>query len=333
MNEVKNGGSLSPDPDGLDVAVLVPCFNEEATVARVIEDFRSALPRATIFVYDNASTDRTAEAARAAGAVVRHEPLRGKGNVVRRMFADIEADIYVLVDGDDTYEASSAPAMTRRLIDENLDMVAGARAARDDSAFRPGHRHGNRLLSGIVAGLFGNRFSDMLTGYRVLSRRFVKSFPSLTTGFEIETELTVHALELRMPVREVPIDFRERPKGSDSKLRTVRDGMRILGMILVLMKEERPLAFFTSIFAALALLSVILAWPLLPTYLETGKVPRFPTAILASATMLLAFLNLACGLILDTVTRGRRELKRMHYLAIPSVGARAGHGSGASSRN
>jgi hypothetical protein len=302
----------------LDVAVLVPCFNEEATVARVVEDFRAALPGAVVWVYDNASTDRTAQAAEGAGATVRREPLKGKGNVVRRMFADIEADIYVLVDGDDTYDAGAAPEMVRRLIDGSLDMVAGARTPGNGSAYRPGHRFGNRVLSGIVGALFGSRFKDMLTGYRVLSRRFVKSFPVLTSGFEIETELTVHALELSMPVEEVPIGFKDRPEGSDSKLRTVRDGLRILTMILVLLKEERPLGFFTSVFAVLALTSVALAAPLLPTYLETGLVPRFPTAILASATMLLAFLSLAAGLILDTVTRGRRELKRMFYLTIPA---------------
>jgi glycosyltransferase involved in cell wall biosynthesis len=289
------------------------------------------LPGAKIWVYDNASTDRTAEVAAAAGASVQREPLRGKGNVVRRMFADVEADIYVLVDGDDTYDAAAAPEMVRQLVEENLDMVAGARAPRDDAAYRPGHQFGNRMLSSIVAALFGSRFTDMLTGYRALSRRFVKSFPALTTGFEIETELTVHALELRMPVKEVPIGFGERPTGSDSKLRTFRDGLRILTMILVLVKEERPLEFFGALFGVLALVSIALALPLLPTYLETGLVPRFPTAILASATMLLAFLSLAAGLILDTVTRGRRELKRMHYLAIPSVGA--DQGSGASSRN
>jgi glycosyltransferase involved in cell wall biosynthesis len=300
------------------VAVLIPCFNEQATIAKVVRDFQVALPDATVYVYDNASEDRTAEAARTAGAVVRREPVRGKGNVVRRMFADVEADVYVLIDGDDTYDAGAAPAMVRRLLDDDLDMVAGARAAADGSAFRTGHRHGNRLLSGIVGALFGSRLKDMLTGYRVLSRRLVKSFPALTTGFEIETELTVHALELRMPVAEVAVGYRERPKGSDSKLRTVRDGLRILGTIAVLLKEERPRGFFGSIFGVLAVVAIVLAWPLLPTYLETGKVPRFPTAILASATMLLAFLSLAAGMILDTVTRGRRELKRMHYLAIPS---------------
>jgi hypothetical protein len=320
--DVDRASSGSPTRP-LDVAVLVPCFNEEGTVAKVVEDFRAALPDAVVWVYDNASDDRTAEVARAAGASVRREPDRGKGNVVRRMFADVEADVYVLVDGDDTYEAGAVSGMIRRLLDDNLDMVAGARTPRDGSAFRPGHRFGNVALTSIVGALFGSRFKDMLTGYRVLSRRFVKSFPALASGFETETELTVHALELGMPVEEVPTDFRDRPEGSDSKLRTVRDGLRILTTILVLLKEERPLGFFTALFAVLGVTSVALAWPLLPTYLETGLVPRFPTAILASATMLLAFLSLAAGLILDTVTRGRRELKRMHYLAIPSTRALA----------
>jgi len=318
MNDGHETNDSATGRGALAIAVLVPCYNEEATIAKVVDDFRTVLPQATVWVYDNASTDRTAQVAEEAGARVRREPLLGKGNVVRRMFADIEADIYVLVDGDDTYDAGAAPEMVRRLIDGSLDMVAGARTPRDGSAYRPGHRFGNRVLSGIVGGLFGSRFTDMLTGYRALSRRFVKSFPVLTSGFEIETELTVHALELSMPVEEIPIDFRDRPEGSDSKLRTVRDGLRILTMILVLLKEERPLGFFTSVFTILALASVALAAPLLPTYLETGLVPRFPTAILASALMLLAFLSLAAGLILDTVTRGRRELKRMFYLTIPA---------------
>jgi len=301
-----------------DVAVLVPCFNEERTIAKVVKDFHAALPGAAVYVYDNASTDRTAEAARSAGATVRSEPLRGKGNVVRRMFADVDADVYILVDGDDTYDAGSARAMVDRLVGGNLDMVAGTREETGGGAYRRGHRLGNRVLTAIVSKIFGGGFSDMLTGYRVMSRRFVKSFPALAHGFEIETELTVHALGLRMPVDEMGSEYRERAHGSTSKLRTFRDGLRILKTIVVLLKEERPLAFFGSICIALAASSVLLAWPLLGTYLETGLVPRFPTAILASAIMLLAFLSLACGLILDTVTRARRELRRMHYLATPS---------------
>lgn len=304
--------------DDLDIAVLVPCYNEEVAIAKVVRDFAAALPEAKIYMYDNCSTDRTAEVARAAGAVVRAEPLPGKGNVVRRMFADIEADVYILVDGDDTYEAAAAPEMVERLVGENLDMVSGARANYDESSYRPGHRFGNALLSGIVAVVFGNRFKDMLTGYRVFSRRFVKSFPALASGFEIETELTVHALELRMPVVEVATRYNDRPVGTASKLNTYRDGFRILMTILVLLKEERPLPFFAGICGLLLTIAAALSWPLFLTYLDTGLVPRFPTAVLASAVMVLGFLSLACGLVLDTVTRGRREMKRMRYLEIPA---------------
>ncbi len=303
----------------LAIAVLVPCYNEAAAIAKVVEDFAAALPHATIYVYDNCSTDRTAEVARDAGAVVMIEPLRGKGNVVRRMFADVEADIYLLVDGDDTYEAAAAPALVERLVGENLDMVSGARANYGEGAYRPGHRFGNALLSGIVAVVFGNRFKDMLSGYRVFSRRFVKSFPALASGFEIETELTVHALELRMPVVEVATQYSDRPDGTASKLHTYRDGFRILMTILVLLKEERPLPFFAAICGLLMAISLVLSWPLFVTYIDSGLVPRIPTAILASAIMLLGFLSLGCGLVLDTVTRGRREMKRMRYLEIPAL--------------
>ena len=303
----------------LAIAVLVPCYNEEAAIAKVVEDFAAALPHATIYVYDNCSTDRTAEVARDAGAVVMTEPLRGKGNVVRRMFADVEADIYLLVDGDDTYEAAAAPALVERLVGENLDMVSGARANYGEGAYRPGHRFGNALLSGIVAVVFGNRFKDMLSGYRVFSRRFVKSFPALASGFEIETELTVHALELRMPVVEVATQYSDRPDGTASKLHTYRDGFRILMTILVLLKEERPLPFFGAICGLFLITAAVLSVPLVLTYLETGLVPRFPTAVLASAIVVLGFLSLACGLVLDTVTRGRREMKRMRYLEIPAL--------------
>ena len=300
------------------IAVLIPCYNEESTISKVVADFRAALPTATVYVYDNGSSDQSAERARQAGAVVATEPLRGKGNVVRRMFADIDADVFVLVDGDDTYAAAAAPSLVQRLIDENLDMVNGARSNEVGSAYRPGHRFGNVLLSRVVAAIFGNRFRDMLSGYRVLSRRFVKSFPGLASGFEIETELTVHALHLRIPVAEVLTEYKERPAGSESKLRTVHDGLRILSTIFVLLKEERPLAFFTSIFVVLALTSTGLAWPLLTTYLETGLVPRLPTAILATGLMLLAFLSLACGMILDSVSRGRWEMRRTRYLQFPA---------------
>ena len=307
----------------LSVAVLVPCYNEEAAIAKVVKDFRKALPNATIYVYDNASTDRTAAIASAAGAVVMHETQRGKGNVVRRMFADVEADIYILVDGDDTYAAAAAPSLVRRLVEGQLDMVNGSRKSEQREAYRFGHRFGNRLFSTIVARIFGKRFSDILSGYRVFSRRFVKSFPAQVRGFEIETELTVHALEMRMPVDEVETAYKERPEGSQSKLSTYKDGLRILWAIVILLKEERPLRFFGVIFGVLALTSVLLAYPLFVTYFEIGVVPRMPTAVLVCAMMLLAFLSLACGLILDTVTRGRREMKRMMYLSIPAMSAPA----------
>ncbi len=299
------------------IAVMVPCRDEAAAIARVVADFRQALPGAVIFVYDNGSSDDTARVAERAGAVVRSERLPGKGNVVRRMFSDIEADIYVLVDGDDTYDASAAPAMVEQLEQECLDMVVGARVASSDTAYRKGHRFGNRLLTGLVAFLFGDRITDMLSGYRVFSRRFVKSFPALSTGFETETELTIHALELRMPIEEMAFPYRVRPAESASKLNTYRDGLRILRTILKLTKEEKPLLFFGILSFVLGLSSVILAWPLFVTFMETGLVPRFPTAILATGLMLLAFLTLASGAILDTVTLGRRELKRLSYLGIP----------------
>lgn len=300
----------------LRIAVLVPCRNEAATISKVVDDFRSALPGATVYVYDNNSDDETAKLARDAGAVVRSELLAGKGNVVRRMFADVEADIYVLVDGDDTYDAASAGILIERLEAECLDMVNAVRVASGAAAYRPGHRFGNFILTGIVALIFGNRFTDLLSGYRIFSRRFVKSFPALTSGFEIETELTVHALELRMPIAEIETPYRERPSGSVSNLRTIQDGWRILRTILLLTKEERPLHFFGLFFAILAALSVILSWPVFITFLETGLVPRFPTAILSTGLMLVAFLSLGCGIVLDTVTRGRQEMKRMHYLSI-----------------
>ncbi|HUP35424.1 MAG TPA: glycosyltransferase family 2 protein [Candidatus Limnocylindria bacterium] len=311
---------IEPQPDAAEpyrIAVLVPCYNEEAAVGAVVRDFRAALPEATIYVYDNNSRDCTVDVARAAGAIVRHEPLPGKGNVVRRMFADVEADIYVLVDGDATYHAASAPVMIDKLITEQLDMVVGCRVGSDSRAYRAGHRLGNALFTGSVAKLFGNRFTDILSGYRVFSRRFVRSFPALAQGFEIETELCVHALELRMPIGEINTHYGARPEGSQSKLSTFRDGFRILVMILALFKNERPLQYFSIAFALLASVSLVLAAPLVQTYLESGLVPRFPTALLATGIMLLAFLSLTCGVILDTVTHGRREMKRLAYLSIP----------------
>jgi glycosyltransferase involved in cell wall biosynthesis len=298
------------------IAVLIPCYNEAASIEPVVQDFRRALPHATIYVYDNNSTDNTGERAQAQGAVVRRERLQGKGNVIRRMFADIEADAYVLVDGDATYDAADAPTMVEMLLSERLDMVNGARVSATDQAYRPGHKLGNTVLTWLVRIAFGAGLRDMLSGYKVLSRRFVKSMPLLSTGFEVETELAVHALSLRMPVTEWATRYRERPAGSNSKLRTVHDGVRILRAIVMLVKEERPLLFFTLAALLFALASVALGTPVVITFLETGLVPRLPTAVLATGVMLLSFLSLACGLILDTVTRGRKELKRMAYLAV-----------------
>ena len=299
------------------MAILIPCRDEAAAIAKVVQDFREALPDAAVFVYDNCSSDNTAAVAAKAGAIVRRESLPGKGNVVRRMFSDIEADVYVLVDGDDTYDATGAPAMVERLEDNYLDMIVGARVAASDSAYRAGHRFGNLLLTRLVAFLFGNRISDMLSGYRVFSRRFVKSFPALSAGFETETELTIHALELRMPIEEMSFPYKMRPVDSSSKLNTYRDGWRILKTIIKLAKEEKPFLVFGSLSVVFAFVSLLLAWPLLATYLETGLVPRLPTAILATGLMLLAFLTLACGAILDVVTLGRREVKRLSYLELP----------------
>ena len=297
------------------VAVLVPCYNEEMAIAKVVADFRAALPTAAIFVFDNNSTDRTVEAARAAGAVVFTEPHQGKGNVVRRMFADIEADVYVLVDGDATYDAPSAPKMIGRLLRERLDMVVGSRVDQDIAAYRAGHRTGNWLLTSFVGEVFGREFKDMLSGYRVFSRRFVKSFPVLSGGFEIETELTIHALEQGLPVAEIETPYYSRLEGSDSKLSTWRDGFRILLTIFRIYRAERPLRFFTAIGVLLAATSIGLGIPIVVTYVETGLVPRLPTAVLSMGLMVLASLSVSAGLVLDTVTRGRREAKLFAYLA------------------
>lgn len=299
---------------GQRVAVLVPCFNEETAIAKVVADFQAALPEATIYVYDNNSTDGTVEVARAAGAVVRREMHQGKGNVVRRMFADVEADIYVLVDGDATYDAPSVRGLIGHLVEDHLDMVVAARVEKEASAYRPGHRTGNRLLTGFFASVFNATFTDVLSGYRVFSRRFVKSFPVLSRGFEIDTELSVHALELDLAVGEVSTAYYARPEGSASKLSTWRDGLRILLTIVGLYRSERPLTFFSAIGIALAVVSVILAIPIFITYFEEGVVLRVPTAILSTGLMLLAFLSVVAGLVLDTVTRGRREMKLIAYL-------------------
>ncbi len=296
------------------IAVLIPCYNEEAAIGKVVADFAAVLPGATIYVYDNNSMDRTALVARTAGAVVRRETHQGKGHVVRRMFADVEADIYVLVDGDATYDSPSVRSMIAALLEGRLDMVVAARVDRDDAAYRRGHRTGNRLLTGFLAMVFGRAFTDILSGYRVFSRRFVKTFPVLSGGFEIETELTVHALELELPVAEIETPYFARPEGSASKLNTWRDGFRILWTIIRLYRSERPLHFFSGIGLGLAVASVVIAIPVFATYLREGTVPRLPTAILSTGLMLLAFLSISAGLVLDTVTRGRRELKLLAYL-------------------
>lgn len=303
----------------LRIAVLVPCYNEEAAVATVVADFRKALPSAAIYVYDNNSRDGTASVAREAGAIVRSERRQGKGNVVRRMFADVEADVYVLVDGDATYDAPSAPRMIDKLLDEHLDMVVGLRVDQAQAAYRLGHRTGNRILTDFLSSTFGQAFKDILSGYRVFSRRFVKSFPVLSDGFEIETELAVYALELSLPVAEVETPYYARPEGSFSKLNTWRDGFRILGTILRLYRSERPLRFFTVIGILLALGAITLAIPIVITFIETGLVPRFPTAILAMGLMIMALLSASSGLVLDTVTRGRREMKMLAYLSQPAL--------------
>jgi glycosyltransferase involved in cell wall biosynthesis len=308
-----DGGETS----GLQVAVLIPCYNEAVAIPQVVRDFRAALPHAGVYVYDNNSSDGTAVAAAAAGAIVRHEPWQGKGNVMRRMFSDVEADIYVIVDGDGTYHAASAPCLIDALLEQQLDMVVGARVEQASAAYRPGHRLGNRALTRLVSMIFGRNIRDMLSGYRVFSRRFVKSFPAMSSGFEIETELSVHALELRMKIAEIDTPYGARPEGSASKLSTLRDGWRILKLVSHLMKEERPADFFGATFLALLVLSLGLGVPVIVEFVQTGLVPRFPTAILATGIMVLAFLMLACGIILETVTTSRREMKRLAYLQIP----------------
>jgi glycosyltransferase involved in cell wall biosynthesis len=305
------------------VAVLIPCRDEAATIGKVVADMRAALPHAAIYVYDNNSSDNTVAAAGQAGARVRHETAQGKGHVVRRMFADVQADIYVLVDGDDTYDAAVAPVLVERLIDQQFDMVTAVRRMRSPAAYRRGHHFGNRLLTRLVGITFGATVADMLSGYRAFSRRFVKSFPALATGFETETEFTIHALALTMPIGEVAVDYRERPQGSASKLRTIRDGLRILRTIVLLVKEERPVPFFSTAALVLLLGGLGLGLPVVTEFTHTGLVPRLPSAVLAVGLTLLSFLSLACGLILDSVARGRKEAKRIAYLAMPAPGGLA----------
>ncbi len=296
--------------------MLLPCYNEEAAIGATVAGFKAALPDATIYVYDNNSTDRTQDLAKAAGAVVRSEKQQGKGNVVRRMFADIDADVYVMADGDLTYDPAAAPAMVDMLLAEQLDMIVGTRKHEAKEAYRGGHVLGNKLFTGILSGLFGRSFSDIFSGYRVFSRRFVKSFPVLSEGFEIETEMSVHALELRMPVGEVETSYGARPEGSQSKLSTYGDGWRILKTIVNLYRTERPVLFYGSIGALLVIAAIILAIPLVQTYLRTGLVPRFPTAIMVTGMVIIAVLCFFAGLILNTVTRGRREIRRLAYLSL-----------------
>ena len=299
------------------IAVIVPCYNEALTIGDIVRDFNACLPQAAVYVFDNNSSDATTAVATAAGAIVRGVPLQGKGNVIRRMFADVDADIYIMVDGDDTYDASVAPQLAEKLVREGLDMVVGTRITDEREAYRFGHRFGNRLLTGCVSAVFGNTFTDMLSGYRIFSRRYAKSFAAHAAGFETETELTVHALELRMPVAEVATVYKSRPEGSVSKLNTYRDGLRILWMIAKLFKNEKPLHFF-SLWAGLCVaIAALLAVPLLETFLQTGLVPRLPTALLCTGLSLFGVVLLSCGLILDTVTKGRIEQKRFAYLAVP----------------
>ena len=305
-----------------DLAILIPCFNEAVALPSVIADFNEAFPDATIYVFDNNSSDGSVDIARRCGAQVRKEPQQGKGNVVRRMFADVDADVYLLVDGDDTYSAKSGPAMVKLLLDQQLDMVVAKRISTDAGSYRFGHQFGNRAFTGIVAWLFGRRVSDMLSGYRVLSRRFVKSFPALSKGFEIETELTVHALSLNIPLGEMTSEYTGRPAASESKLNTVRDGAKILLAILRLTKAEKPLLFFSAIFTVLAAAALILGVPLILEWLQTGLVTRLPTALLSASLMVIGFLGLTNGILLSSLARNQREIKRMHYVNLPWLGNR-----------
>ena len=299
-----------------NIAILIPAYNEDITIKEVITSFAKELTSSKIYVYDNGSNDCTAEYARNAGAIVRTELHKGKGNVVRRMFADIEADLYILVDADATYDPSICKNMLTALIDGNLDMITAIREPVSSNAFRPGHRTGNFILSWLISALFGRHFSDVLSGYRAFSKRFVKSFPCFSKGFEIETELTVHALEMRMPIAEIAVKYKSRPDQSESKLRTYQDGIKIIRTILSLLRAARPFLFFGIIACILAIISIIIFYPILNTYLETGLVPRFPTAIASALLMLSAAVSMTSGIILHYITRTRLEMKMLHYLSI-----------------
>ena len=305
------------------IAVIIPCYNEAAAVQGVVSDFRTALPEADIYVFDNNSTDGTAQLAAEAGAIVRREVRQGKGHVVRRMFSDVEADVYVLVDGDQTYEAAAAPAMVQTLLRERLDMVTGVRAVSEAHAYRRGHRFGNRLLTRLIEVLFNARLADLLSGYRILSRRFVKSFPVASGGFEIETELSVHALELAMPIAEYETRYDARPEGSTSKLNTFRDGWRILVMIVRLTQQERPLQVFGGVGVFLLTVALLTTAPVIAEYFATGLVPRFPTLIAAGALGVIGVLSVFAGAILANITYARRELRRLIYLQQAAPGERA----------
>lgn len=308
---------MSTHPDAPRVAVVLPCHNEEVAVGRTVEAFRAALPGATIYVYDNASTDKTGEVARAAGAIVRSEVRKGKGNAVRRAFADIDADIYVMADGDGTYEAEAAPRMIALLTSRGMDMVTGARVHTDATAFRPGHVAGNQLFNSVVSSLFGRGITDLFSGYRVLSRRFVKSFPSMSEGFEIESEMSIHALQLRMPVDELPCRYEPRMAGSQSKLSTWRDGLRILSYILRLQRLYGPRRFFGLPGIVVMLCALGLGTPIVITFLEIGLVPRFPTAVLAMGMFLAGSLLWLLGVTLEATSQAALEGKRLAYLAQP----------------
>ncbi len=303
----------------LEIAVLIPCKDEELTIAKVVKDFKSVLPQASIYVYDNCSSDSTKATAIQAGAIVRSERMPGKGNVVRRMFADIDADVYILVDGDDTYDVSVAPKMVQEVI-KGCDLVNGVRQAVDEKAsYRKGHRFGNQLLSALVQKVFARKVSDMLSGYKAMSRRFVKSMPIFSKGFEIETEITVHAMELETTIGEIETQYRERPEGSESKLNTFGDGVRILNAITTLVRQGKPLLFFSAVGFIFALVAFILAVPVVITFLQTHKVPRLPTALLSTGLILLSSLSFTVGLILDNVTRARKETITLKYLSDQSI--------------